>query len=39
VALKPPTNIIRSRDGPEDFSFPPSPTGSTPSGRAPPHSA
>jgi hypothetical protein len=38
-ALKPPKNIIRNRDGPEDFSLPPSPTGSTFSGRAPPFSA
>ncbi len=39
AALKPPKNVIRSRDGPEDFSLPPSPTGSTFSGRAPPFSA
>ena len=38
VALKPPKNIASSRDGPDDFSLPPSPTGSTPSGRAPPFS-
>ena len=39
VALKPPKNIARSRAGPEDFSLPPAPTGSTSSGRAPPFSA
>lgn len=33
ATLKPPTNIVRSRDGPEDFSLPSSPTG-THSGRA-----
>jgi hypothetical protein len=36
AALKPPENIICSRDGPDDFSLLPSPTGSTCPGRAPP---
>ena len=36
AAATTPTAFIRSRDGPDDFLLLPSPTGSTPSGRAPP---
>jgi hypothetical protein len=37
--FNPPDNLAHNHDGPDVFSLPPSPTGSTCSGRAPPFSA